>query len=330
MSKPKRSVMAGVAALVIVGVLLISLIFGYQILSLFNVSHAQGYTLAKTQSGLVVADPLAGGSSTWTFWGDAVAKNATHSHSENSSGLYLGVTSVKSGEWAGYYGAESSGKANVFHATLTLPYSTIKNGSFNTGLYVQTTVNPIDYIACGAGVNDLGYYWQVVIGTGNPLFANNYQPVYYRWMGNQSLTQECTIVTNGTNFLSVYLGNTEVYSNNSLDLQILPPFTAYLAVESTSTQMMYGKYTDFYATLGDSLTVLNAPAGGSVAIVDSSNATIERAVVNSGATAVLQLTPNTPLPNGYLRVYNSNGTLLASTSKLSTFWGGDVYTLRGS
>ncbi|MCL4518812.1 MAG: hypothetical protein M1587_06405 [Thaumarchaeota archaeon] len=329
MSKRRqKSVIVSIVALVIVAAILISGNFGAQLLSLLNVSHAQSPVVAKTQSGLVVADSLAGKNGTWTFWGDAIAKNATYSHFENSTGLYLGVKSANSGVWAGYYAAESTGKANVYHATLTLPYSKIKSGSFNTGLFVQTTIHPINYIACGAGVNTQGYYWEVVIGSGNPFAADNFQPVYYKWMNNQSLSQECTIITNGTNVLTVYLGNTEVYSNNSMNLQIPPPFTAYLAVETTSSQMLYASYTDFYATLGRTVTVLNAPAGGAVAIMDSSNKTIETAAVNPSSAAVLQLAANKPLPNGYIRVYNSNGTLFASTTQTATFWGGDIFSVR--
>ena len=326
-NRSQKSKFAGVIALVAIVTLLILGLFGAQILSLLNIAHAQGPAVVKTHSGLVVADPLVNTSGTWTFWGDALAKNATYSHTENSSGLYLGVQSPNGSEWAGYYAANPAGNADVYHATLTLPYSRIENGSFNTGLYVQTTINPINYIACGAGVNDRGYYWQVVIGTGNPFAANNYQQVYYQWLNNQSLTQECTIITNGTNSLTVYLGNTEVYSNSSLNLQIPPPFTAYLAVETTSPQMLYGSYTDFYATLGSTVTVLNAPNGDTVSIVDSSNRTIVSTIAHSSST-LLQLPANSPLPNGYIRVYDQNGTTYASTLKVSSFWGGDVYTVK--
>ena len=330
MSKRRqKSVIVSVVALVIVAAILVSGVFGAQILaSIFNVSHAQSPVVAKTQSGLVIGDPLAGKSGTWTFWGDAIAKNTTYAHFENSTGLFLGVKSASSGQWAGYYAAEPTGKANVYHATLTLPYSKIKSGSFNTGLFVQTTVHPINYIACGAGVNNQGYYWEVVIGSGNPLVANSFQPLYYKWMGNQSLSQDCTIITNGTNLLTVYLGNTEVYSNNQMNLQIPPPFTAYLAVETTSSQMLYASYTNFYATLGNTLIVQNAPAGGSVAILDSSNKTIQTAAVNPNSAAVFQFAANKPLPSGFLRVYDSNGTLYASTTQITTFWGGDVYSVR--
>jgi hypothetical protein len=328
MFKRKRSVITAVAVTIAAIALFVFGIFGSQMFVLLYISHGQSTTLTLTQSGLVVTDPLTSQKSSWTFGGDALALNATHSHSVNSSGLYLGVQSPKSGEWAGYYAAQSAERANLYHATLTLPSAKIASGSFNTALVVQTTIEPINYIACGAGVNNQGYYWEVVIGTGTPFTASDYQSVYYNWLNNQSLAQNCTIVTDGHNLLTVYLGNSEVYSNNNTNLPVPPPFIAYLAVETTSTQMLYGSYSNFYATLGSGITIANAPIGGSVAIVDSSNNTIEAVPVNSDLIAVLPLTANAPLPIGFICVYDSTGTLVASTSQVSTLWGGDVFTLK--
>lgn len=326
MIKRKRSLITALALVVVTGALLVFGVFGSQIAVLLNISH--GPSLALTQSGLVMSDPLTSEKGTWIFGGDAVALNATHSHIINSTGLYLGIQSPKSGEWAGYYAGQSADKANLFHATLTLPYERIPNGSFNTALVVQTTITPINYIACGAGVNNQGYYWEVVIGTGTPFTANDFQSVYYKWMGNQSLTQDCTIVTNGHNLLNVYLGNSEVYTNSNTTLPVPPPFNAYLAVETTSTQMLFGSYSNFYATLGSDITIVDVPAGGSVAMVDSSNNTINEAPVTAGSNVTFPLSLNAPLPVGYIHVYDSNGALLASTTQASTLWGGSTYSFK--
>src|SRR2546422_3733070 len=37
---------------------------------------------------------------------------------------------------------------------------------------------------------------------------------------NQPLTRDCTIITNGNNYLKVYLDNVLVYESNNLDLQM--------------------------------------------------------------------------------------------------------------
>ena len=326
MFKRKRSLITALSLVVVAAALLIFGVFGSQMAVLFNVTH--GPSITMTQSGLVMSDPFTSQDNSWIFGGDAITLNATYSHSVNSSGLYLGIQSPKSGEWTGYYAGQPADKANLFHATLTLPYEKIANGSFNSALFVQTTIKPINYIACGAGVNNQGYYWEVVIGTGTPFTANHFQSVYYKWMANQSLTQDCTIVTNGKNLLSVYLGHSEVYSNNNTTLPVPPPFNVYLAVETTSPQMLFGSYSDFYATLGSNVTVMNAPIGGHVAIVDSSNNTISQASVTSGMNVIIPLAPNSTQTFGYIRVYNSNGALIASTTQVSTIWSGSTYSFK--
>lgn len=326
MSKHKKSLITALASVVVVAALVVFGIFGSQIAASLNLQ--QGPTLTLSQSGLVTYDPLTSPDNSWTFGGDAVALNATHSYSVNSSGLYLGIQSPSSGEWAGYYAAQSAHKATVFHATLALPYTNTTNGSFNTALVVQTTITPINYIACGAGIDTQGYYWEVVVGTGTAFAANDYQSVYYKWMGNQSLTQDCTIVTNGGSLLNVYLGNSEVYANNDTSVPVPPPFNAYLAVETTSTQMLFASYSNFYATTGSNIEVVNAPAGGSVALVNPSNETIEATSVTSDQTAFLPLTANMPVPVGFVHVYDSSGALVVSTSNISTLWGGTVYSFK--
>ncbi len=292
--------------------------------------------LAQIGSGLVVSDPLTSGNySAWTISGFSSSGNPLCTPSENSSGLCLEVQPQNSNQWAGNFAARNVGNATVYHAVLTMPYSTTSNNSaFNMGLYVKPQLtyppNPgqaVNYVSCGVSVTSNGYVWQVVYGTGNLSGASNTQLLNYTF-NRPSLTQACTIITNGVNLLKVYLGSTLFYSNSSMNLQIASPFSTYLEIGAVnSTGPMQGEFSDFYSSLNNTISVTNAPIGGTVSIVDSSNSTIATASVGSNGLAVIPVTPYQNPPNGYIRVYDSTGKLVASTSTAATLWGGDAYSV---
>jgi hypothetical protein len=161
----------------------------------------------------------------------------------------------------------------LFHAVLTLPYKTIPDNIFNTGLYVQTSDSAfINYVACAAVVSTTGYYWAVIQATGPALGAVTTTNLWTSPMNTMPLTQDCTIITNGNNYLKVYLGGNVVYQSSSLMLNMPSPFNAFLEVQTNSASAMrFGSYLSYYATLSEDVTVTNAPPGGTVKIVDSLN-----------------------------------------------------------
>ena len=320
-----KGIIVGIVVVVVVIVILASGALGMLSTALGTQPNP---VVTRTQSGLVTSDSLiTGNSKSWTFSAYSANETANYLHVENSSGLYLGAQSPKSGVWAGFYAVQPGNNAEVYHAALTLPYSTISNGSFNTGLYVQTTKHPVNYVSCGAGVNQQGYYWQVVVGVGDALQASNFQVLYFQW-NNQSLTRDCTIITNGANLLTVYLGSTMVYSNSSMNLQMPAPFNVYLAVGTTSaTRILHGVFRDYYATLGDTITVTKAPQGGTVKILDSSNNTITSVSVGANGEATIPMATYLAPQSGYIQVYYSTGKLMASTSSVTALWGGDTYSV---
>ena len=294
-------------------------------------------SIIQTQSGLVASDPLTTGNlSAWAVSGFSSSGNPLCTPSENSSGLCIEVQPLSSNEWAGNFAAQNVGDAKVYHAVINAPSAaSITNGSFNAGLYVKPELKygqppgqTVNYVACGASVSSGGYVWQVVYGIGNLTGASSTHLLNYTY-DKPSLTQACTIITNGANLLTVYLGSTLFYSNSSMNLGITSPFSAYLevgAVNSTK-QMLQSQFSDFYASLNDTISVTNAPIGGTVSIVDSSNSTITTASVGSNGVAVIPVTPYQNPPNGYIRVYNSAGKLVASTASNATLWGGDAFTV---
>jgi len=279
----------------------------------------------KVQSGLLAEDSLTTGNyGTWFLYGDAVQQNAPYKYSEDSQGLHIGIQAAKQGQWAGFYAMSPNTAGMVFHAVLTLPFTSVPSGEFNTGLYVQTSTAHINYITCAADATPSGYGWAVVYTTGNSVSAQKFTTVYSQTGG--PTTRDCTIITNGQNFLEVYLDGQLVFSSTTLNLQMPSPFNSYLEVESTyAGGMLFGTYGDYYATTTYNVQVQNAPAGDTAEIDDSSNTMLVSATVGSGGSTNLD-TGRYHLPiNGYVRVYDPTHNLVASTSGAGPIWGGDAF-----
>jgi hypothetical protein len=291
-------------------------------------AHAASSTITQTSSGLVASDSLtSGNTAAWTINGNAPAGGSTST--ENSSGLYLGVKTGTAGTYSGFFAKSPSTSATLFHAALSLTYKTIPDNSFNTGLYVQTSnTNFIDYVACVAVVSATGYYWSVVQATGPAVGSVTTTNLWVSTTSTMPLTQDCTIVTNGNNYLKVYLGGNVVYQNSSLMLNMPSPFNAILEVQTNSASAMrFGSFLAYYATSDENVNIANAPAGGTVKIVDSANNVLATAPVSSTGTAAPSVGQYRLPLTASIQAYDSTGAFAASTPGASTTWGGDSYTL---
>jgi hypothetical protein len=293
-------------------------------------------TLTQSQSGLQARDPLtSGASSDWTFLGDAPAEEAPYSYMENGTGLYVGVQSPSSPNWAGFFGVSPPSDVMLFHAVLTLPYTSTSEYDFNTGLYVQTTAAFVDYITCYAQVTPAGYYWGVLYTSGSAHSAETFTQLYLHSGG--PLTQDCTIVTNGQNMLRVYLQGELVYSSDTLNLGMPAPFRAYLEVESSDgSRMLYGRFTDYYSTMSDKVQVENAPPGDTVTLVGfDDNASGGSNLITSAAAEVAPNgTASIPIGQYHLPIVGSlvvrgSDQQVAVVSSTADIWGGDVYQMNG-
>jgi len=285
-------------------------------------------SVQRTSSGLVTSDPLTtGDTSLWTFGGVAVDTGAPHQSSEDSSGLHLGVQALIGGQYYGYFAARGE-NAQLFHARLSLPSATIPAAqNFNTGLYVQTGGSNVDYVTCAGGVNNQGYFWAVVQTIGNPNQATQFNTLWFQWMNNQPLTRDCTIITNGSNFLQVYLDGSLVYSSSSLNLGYQYPLTTFLEVESTdNTSMHFSTYTNYYATSSNLVTVTGALSGSTAELVDASGRVLASGQVDGSGTAHLDVGMY-PMPiNAKVEVFLL-GLMVASTPSTVQVYGGDVYSV---
>jgi len=298
-----------------------------------NITHAAPGDITQVKSGLVAADSLTTGNTTsWTFGGEAtILPGAKYTYSEDAQGLHIGVRAGDTTHWTGYYAASPNTTASLFHAFITLPYTSMPKGEeYNTGIYVQTaSKNVINYIGCLAVAYDGGPYFWTVNHSYGPIDQTTTIETLYQSNGTMPLAQDCTIITNGNNYLKVYLGGQVVVNRNNLSLAIPAPFNQYLEVQTTSTSAMRnGTYTDYYATLGENITVSGAPSGGKVQIEDPSGSVLVSGTANMTGVATLKVGPyHLPLNGYYIRVYDIEGTLLGSTPSAVTIWGGDVYTV---
>jgi hypothetical protein len=309
-------------------------------------------TLTKIRSGLVSEDALtnggysgcgSGANSTgnintgyWFIFGDAKHEGATWTACEDASGLWLGVQSIESGEFAGIYAESPDGDVMLYHADLTFPAKTIQDvgtKSFNTGLYVQTYDGFLNYIACYGQVNPNGdYYWAAEAATGNKQQVTGYKSLFQGptlTTGGPS-TEDCAIVTNGANLLQVYMNGTLEYSSTNARLNMPEPFNAYLEVESANANvMLFGQYRDYYDTLSNAVSIQDVPAGDTAEI--TSGPTVMASSTNKGsspATLALNVAQYELPIWGTLEV-SSGSTVVAATSG-ADFWGGDTYAFGAS
>jgi hypothetical protein len=304
-------------------------------------AHALGvplYSINQKQSGLVASDPLnsqlsqqqLSTSSFWTFGGDAIGLSAPYAYSEDSGGLHIGVQSPASGPYAGDYAgfyALHIDNAMLAHAVLSVPSRTVASGYPNVGLYVQTGGINVDYVFCGATTSSAGTYWGVAMAQGNTNGAFSYQTLYLDQSTNQALTRECTIVTNGQNYLAVYLDGSQVYQSSNLSLGYQTPFQFFLETQTSYTGAMYtGSFQDFYLTSSDSITVTGMPSGSTAQIVSPSGQVLASAKESSG-TATLEVAQYDMPIVANIQVTSVLGLSIASTSSPVSIWGGDSYSL---
>jgi hypothetical protein len=340
--------------LVVVGITIAILL----ILYVFNINWLQsgnihtnrvvtaGYSIDKLKSGLDVFDPLNNGKlsrisvdqimskgihSGWYFYGSAFSVKAPITSYERPDALLLGLKAANEGQWVSYYAMSPETDATVFHAIITTPYKLIDGrGTLQTGLYIQTSTRygHVNYVSCGSDVSSSGIFWQAVETFGNYSQATKYTTLWADKSSNQPLTRDCKIVTNGNNFLEIFMDNNLVYSNDKLNLQMPAPFNSYLEVTTPSSdRMRYGLFNDYYSAYGEDLKLINAPTGGYVKIIGKSNELLASASINNAGVADLNIIKYSFPLNGMIRVYDSTNKIIASTPNTVSIFGGDVYEL---
>jgi len=303
--------------------LLGSILVVFMVASLSTVGNASAEgTITKTKSGLVNSDPMTTGNMTeWAFSGTA----SIHNYYEDSQGLHLGVQSPQSGQWVNYYATNVQRNAFLYHAQVNNPYNDVPDGVFDVGLYVEGS-NYTPYVSCETYSDGTGYYW--IVGQSSNAGAS-YNILYSSPVSSMPHTQDCTIITNGNNYLKVYIGGKAVYSSSSLSLGMPTPLIPYFQDDSSSSSAMhYAIFSNYYATSGEKIKVTNNPANAAtVSLVNSSGQVLASSAVSSG-TAELDVGSYIFPLSATINVYDANNNVLASSPE--TIYGGDEFSVSSS
>ncbi len=291
----------------------------------------------KAQSGLVASDPLdsyatqeqlQANGSYWSYGGTANS-SSYYSFYESADQLNIGIVAPDSGEWSGFYAVTPPTYADLVHAVLTVSTGQV-SGFYDTGLYMQSTNQLVNYLTCLAITTPSGTTWGVVHGYGTQLQDVVIDPLWVDTASNQPLTEDCTLATNGQNYIAVYLDHQEVYSSNTTNLGMPGPYNFFVEEESEyAGQILYGGYQDFYATLNNTVSVTDIPSGATtVALVNQTGQVYATAPV-SGGSSLLNVGEYTFPLTGYVQVYDSPSMSASSevaSTPLEQVYGGDVYT----
>ena len=308
---------------------------------------AQVFSIKQVKSGLIVSDPLDNETRTqeqlqanpgyWTYGGDAPALGAPYVFFKDAQGLHIGAQAPADNTWAGYYAESQNTQGELFHTKITTPVNVVSNTTnptwYENGLYVQRAALPVNYVTCFSLTGAWGTQWVVASVVGNDNQATTENVLWTDTSANQPLTRDCTIITNGNNYLKVYLDGNMVYQNSTLNLQMPEPFNSYLEPQSSySGQLLNGTYADYYATTGETIKVSNNPISASYVdlVVPSStgNGTVvATAPVDSSGTATIEVGQFDMPLGAYIKVYGALGTELASTSAPVNIFGGDQYSV---
>ncbi|MBI5698392.1 MAG: hypothetical protein HZC29_07935 [Thaumarchaeota archaeon] len=296
------------------------------------------FSITKTQSGLVSSDPLNNETQTreeleaeqgyWYYGGSAFTyfdPPAPTDLYKDTEGLHIGVQTTTNGTYAGYYAVAQPSDAKLFHSVISTPVRTISGDFFQNGLYVQTNDGRINYVTCVSITSTAGTSWHIVRTFGDLNQATQFEVLWSDGTANQPLTRDCTIITNGVNYLKVYIDGVKVYENNSIDLQMPGPFLYFLEPQNSHAQMLYGVYDDYYTTTNESIEVINAPLTASrVDVVDSTGNVLASSSVTNGTATLDVGMYHFPL-NADIIVYDSNNTELVSMGV--NIFGGDEYAV---
>ncbi|HZW85042.1 MAG TPA: hypothetical protein VFE91_03960, partial [Nitrososphaerales archaeon] len=309
-----------------------------------STTSGQPGPVTMIQSGLAASAHLAGSQtqqqllsnqSYWVYGGSAATHSSSYSISLATSQLLIGIAAPTEGQWVGYYAVSPPTNATLAHAVLTVPTSS-NPIHYSVGLYVQSTNQILNYVACLGVSTPQGTLWEVVHNHATNTTNGAAIPLWGMITSKQASPGDCTIVTNGINYLKVYLNHVVVYESSALQLGMQAPYNFYLESESSSAgPLLFGGYQNFYATSGEDVEVTNVPSNAlSAAIVDATGKVYATAPVISGI-ATLVVGQYTFPQLAYVRLYSSlsnqsSSNLIASTQHAVSIYGGDIFVFGSS
>ncbi len=317
------------------------LLFSFGMLS-HGIYASATYSITKTTSGLVASDPLDNQTETmqqvlsdtryWNYYGTAVSeKNTAYDIYKDSQGLHIGEpgpdpAQFGDGSYSGYYAVSPDTTALLVHATLTATNQSVLHNDFQNQLEIMTTNGQVNYLDCAAITNSDGTYWTLVHGYGDAVEASHFDTLWVDTSPNQPLTRECTVITNGANYLKLYMDGVMVYSSNTLSLAMPAPFDYYLqTMNSYYNQMRHGVFKDYYATTDENIKITGNPTNAAiVSLVDSTGTTLTSSSVTAGSATLDVGKYHFPIA-ATIDVTDSSGNTIASSP--ASIYGGDTFTV---
>jgi hypothetical protein len=189
---------------------------------------------------------------------------------------------------------------------------------------VQTGDGRINYVTCVSITSTAGTSWHIVRTFGNFDQATQFEVLWSDMSQNQPLSRDCTLITNGNNYLKVYLDGTKVYESHTIDLQMPGPYLYFLEPQNSHSQMLYGVYQDYYTTKAETIQVDVPLTASRVDVVDASGNVLATSQV-SNSTATLDVGMyHFPLAAN-IKVYGPNNVEMVSGS--ASIFGGDTYAV---
>lgn len=292
--------------------------------------NTESYSISQIRTGLVVSDPLNNGkvNDYWIFGGSAESVQAPYDHFTNADGLNIGVQAPASGIYAGHFAMVPPTNGTLFHSVITTPRSYISEGYLQNGLYVQGSDGTPNYVTCVSIISESGKpTWAVTRTYVDAEGISKFEVLWSDENPKPSLTRDCSIITNGNNFLRVYLDNAEVYVNYDLDLQMTGPFLSFLETQSSYPgEKLYGTFNDFYITLDATIQVVNVPDYiTKVALTDTSNNILAEGIVNEGTSIIDIAELHYPI-SGNIKAFQNSREIISTSSPVIVF-GGDIYSV---
>ena len=266
----------------------------------------------------------------WRFSGDAPGEGAPYNFYEDSSGLHIGVQAASNSTYAGFFAVSPNTDFVLVHVRIISPARTIPRGSFESGLYLQTADGNVNYVTCTSSTTSQGTIWEIVWATGNSNGATNFKTLWSSGSG-LPLTEDCTIITNGNNYLRVFLDGKQVYSSSSLNLEMPKPFQIYLEPETSyNGSELYATFANYYLTSAEYLTVSGLPSNAArVELVNPSNGNVLASAPKQSGLATIEVGKFIYPLNAEVEVLSSSNGVLSSTQGSVPIYGGDSYSDNG-
>ncbi len=298
-------------------------------------------SITKIQSGLVASDSLtnetktqqqlqaSNGNGYWFYGGDAPAENANYSFFRDSGGFHIGMQAPKDGTWAGFYGVSPKHNAKLFNAQITNPVRATQGQFYENGMYVQTANGNVSYVTCTTFTNNQATDWGIINATGNTNQVTSYEVLWFDTSANQPLSRNCSIVTNGNDFLAVYLDGSKVYEKDNANLQMPAPFNAFLEPQSSDgKEFLVGAFKNYYVTTDQNIKVTNLPSNAATVTISNSTGSVLASGTVSSGNATLNVGQFAFPLAATIKVFDSGNNLIASGPQ--SIYGGDVYSVNSS